>query len=985
MAFQDFLAGGFYGKIGDLVGQRWRNKRVVKAAYSPSNPRTEKQVSQRKKFKRALYLCQLANAVDWDCPLFDESELSRYSLRMSAAIKLQIDGATGLDLIPLIPYKATPPCVVTAVTICMDYDSEKYYAALEGTLPTADTELAMIIDGGSESPTVDDTPYFFCPYDAANNVLTIPDDMQDLIFEGITVRLCSRSEYADETDYLCSDALVVSWNVKEKVVISSDSLAWSLSENVFTLKVADVSDSSISGTVAASVQSTFLWHGIEATSGDFSAYSDDGGIKFDVALPHSYPSRGLYSLFTSVCSAVVSSLSLSSDAYYFVLEAASVSGVDQSLAIDPDLVSEASASYSSSALDSSVDWGEAQVLATRSETALTNRYFGTGAGGENTTFTMTLGIDSSGALYHRDGGSFRAPCFTSDCKQNFSQAAFSVNGVAITLSAASYSISNPLVYSDVGKAFFQNAGGTNSDFVTSLVAMVAGSLSATLSNYSFSAYVTAATSVSASSWASVSFVGYGSSDSYKVVCSPAYSDTFKESLAWYIGDSITTVFARSSSSVSVTLAIAYGGETYYYVFSDTSSTFANVVDVDKLAYTLTSSDLSLTQTAATKTLRVLSLSDSSISGTVTLKVTSTFAFATTQTQTLTLTLANSGTAQTVSFATSNSNSQDSLSSWITASNSVTVTAISLSSDVYEFSLGTATVAGVDKTCSTAVALSTVDLSGYSVALRNAQIAWDSLPSSVSKSVSVLSNKYLCYASSTPSQAVTLYGSVSGGAFVLKDDASEPFAMFSSWCKVAAFSFTYTANGITRTFSLSAAAAYTNSVKGTKLDALIKNSEVVSSLSSLSSFDKSNAYFGREWDGEEYSAGSVYLYTNLLYYAGQGITLANSKSTMYDASVKITLDNLDSLVSANVSVDGWSAWYEADASNSSQLDIVSDAVELTQDEGDWDEGLEVAISIANDGSADGLVKLFPVANSAYYWYQSVGTGKYLAVGTEPQDL
>ena len=50
MAIQNFLSGGYYGKLGETVGQRWKNKRTIRSYVIPRNPRTEKQQAKRVRF-----------------------------------------------------------------------------------------------------------------------------------------------------------------------------------------------------------------------------------------------------------------------------------------------------------------------------------------------------------------------------------------------------------------------------------------------------------------------------------------------------------------------------------------------------------------------------------------------------------------------------------------------------------------------------------------------------------------------------------------------------------------------------------------------------------------------------------------------------------------------------------------------------------------------------------------------------------------------
>jgi hypothetical protein len=52
------ILGGFSGKVGQVVGGNWKGISYMRVHAIPSNPKTEKQVSQRSKFTTALHFLQ---------------------------------------------------------------------------------------------------------------------------------------------------------------------------------------------------------------------------------------------------------------------------------------------------------------------------------------------------------------------------------------------------------------------------------------------------------------------------------------------------------------------------------------------------------------------------------------------------------------------------------------------------------------------------------------------------------------------------------------------------------------------------------------------------------------------------------------------------------------------------------------------------------------------------------------------------------------
>lgn len=117
MAKQNFVAGGFYGKLGALVGQRWKNVRVVKAYTIPANPRTEKQQKNRSQFATAIELAQVASAFNKGSPIWENDRITEFQYRTSVA-KTRVDaGITGWLAMPLYPDSATPESVISDIEL----------------------------------------------------------------------------------------------------------------------------------------------------------------------------------------------------------------------------------------------------------------------------------------------------------------------------------------------------------------------------------------------------------------------------------------------------------------------------------------------------------------------------------------------------------------------------------------------------------------------------------------------------------------------------------------------------------------------------------------------------------------------------------------------------------------------------------------------------------------------------------------------------
>lgn len=112
MAKQDFVNGGFFGKLGQMIGQRQKVGYIVKAYAKPANPRTAKQQSNRQKFTRAVNVANLANQCNYGADLWKGGTKTPYNWRMSQA-KAKLDsGIEEVFAMPLYPDGTTPAAII---------------------------------------------------------------------------------------------------------------------------------------------------------------------------------------------------------------------------------------------------------------------------------------------------------------------------------------------------------------------------------------------------------------------------------------------------------------------------------------------------------------------------------------------------------------------------------------------------------------------------------------------------------------------------------------------------------------------------------------------------------------------------------------------------------------------------------------------------------------------------------------------------------
>lgn len=132
MAKQNFIAGGYVGKLGETVGQRWKNIRTVRVYVIPHNPRTPAQQACRRKFAEAVPYAQIGMQFNSKAPCWEATNKTEWQGRMSVA-KVNIDnGVSGRNAIPLFPLGYTPANQITA-TAFMDNGSGDYTLFLTGS------------------------------------------------------------------------------------------------------------------------------------------------------------------------------------------------------------------------------------------------------------------------------------------------------------------------------------------------------------------------------------------------------------------------------------------------------------------------------------------------------------------------------------------------------------------------------------------------------------------------------------------------------------------------------------------------------------------------------------------------------------------------------------------------------------------------------------------------------------------------------------
>ncbi len=142
MATQNFVAGGFYGKLGDIVGQRWRNKRIMRRHVIPLNPQTTAQQANRALFASAVRLSQQALNINPGAPAWFNEAIGEFSLRTGVA-KLRLrDGLSEAQAVPIFPDDYIPYHTFESATIQSMEANGRAKWALSPVPPVSDRILS---------------------------------------------------------------------------------------------------------------------------------------------------------------------------------------------------------------------------------------------------------------------------------------------------------------------------------------------------------------------------------------------------------------------------------------------------------------------------------------------------------------------------------------------------------------------------------------------------------------------------------------------------------------------------------------------------------------------------------------------------------------------------------------------------------------------------------------------------------------------------
>lgn len=210
MAIQNFLSGGYYGKLGATVGQRWKNKRTIRTYVIPANPRTEVQQANRGKFANAVVFAQMGLQMNYYATVFEDPNFTRWNYRMKVARELKDRGMLDLDLIPLYPISFVPPTLIQSIKVSGVQGTKHITFAVEGLTSNVDRVLSLMFAIYDENDTFLGYKLYLGYYYASNpGFLEVDVDDISEINKHCYVRAVSNDDIDSATDMIASPRLQV--------------------------------------------------------------------------------------------------------------------------------------------------------------------------------------------------------------------------------------------------------------------------------------------------------------------------------------------------------------------------------------------------------------------------------------------------------------------------------------------------------------------------------------------------------------------------------------------------------------------------------------------------------------------------------------------------------------------------------------------------------------------------------------------------------
>lgn len=376
MAIQNFLSGGYYGKLGQTIGQRWKNKRTVKSYAVPANPRTEKQQANRGRFAYGVKLAQLAQAATYRSLLFSSESNTEWALRMSVAKSATDAGVTGLDAVPLCPTGFVPKYLITNAILTNPGATSAPVLELKGTLPEVSQIFAILINNGEAEPGIENTAIMYSEFNPDTKSVILPESLAGKVTQGMKVRIISYSQSLSVSEISMSYSLDIEINALPEFILTSDKMSFTQTQTLKTLVLAEAQDASASGDVNLTVLYNYGIEGVGTTQLVLPLKNDGTKLYVEFETPSQNDNDALSSYVTSAGELSVVSVAIQSTKYNYKVNNAVITGTDYVCSGYATLQTSAVASKSVALENSEIDWGSVNNPISAECTVLSNQLYG---------------------------------------------------------------------------------------------------------------------------------------------------------------------------------------------------------------------------------------------------------------------------------------------------------------------------------------------------------------------------------------------------------------------------------------------------------------------------------------------------------------------------------------------------------------------------------------------------------------------------------
>lgn len=149
MAKVNIINNSFVGKMGDIVGQRWKGLSYIKSYTKPANPRTEPQQANRSVFSLAVDASKIAMQSTQIKNVFRKPGLTLWQQRVGESADLINKGESALNIIPTVPIGFNKGYKINGLTMTESGIEGVDKFIIDGNIPDEQTELTIILE---ESP-----------------------------------------------------------------------------------------------------------------------------------------------------------------------------------------------------------------------------------------------------------------------------------------------------------------------------------------------------------------------------------------------------------------------------------------------------------------------------------------------------------------------------------------------------------------------------------------------------------------------------------------------------------------------------------------------------------------------------------------------------------------------------------------------------------------------------------------------------------------